>query len=179
MTHARLSFVPFLVLILALPGGCASAPPAPAPAPAAPAVKGEPPPPRVSLICSEGTKAARFEELGVPREDLPTAVALSGETTYVLFEPGRLMRITFKEGKIQSQMALSKPGEIWSAMDVDPADGSLWLVSERDLALRNIAPDWQTRTVKLQKVEGSGGFSSVLAAPDALYVTPTRSRRAC
>jgi hypothetical protein len=159
-----------LVLIVLL-GGCASAPP-PAPAAAAPPVKGNPPP-RVSLICHEGTTAARFDELGVPHGEHPEGLVLSGDTTYVLFRPGRLMRLTRKDGKIQAQMALSKPGETWSAMDVDPVDGSLWLVSERDLALRNIAPDWKTKTVKLQKVEGDGGFSRVLAAPDALYVTPT------
>jgi hypothetical protein len=170
--RSRLSLVPVLPVVLAVFAGCASAPAAPTPA-AAPAVKAEPAPPRVSLICHDGTTAARFEEMGVPSGELPRGVVLSGETTYVLFSPGRLMRLTRKDGKFQAQMALSKPGETWAAMDVDPVDGSLWLVSERDLALRNIAPDWKTKTVKLQKVEGDGGFSRVLAAPDALYVTPT------
>jgi len=162
--------IPVALVLIAMLGACASAPP-PAPAPAAPA--GEPPLPHVSLICHPGTTAARFEELGVPQGEFPQGLALSGDTTYVLFRPGRLMRLTRKEGKLQAQMALSKPGETWSSMDVDPVDGSLWLVSERDLALRNIASDWKTKTVKLQKVEGDGGFSRVLAAPDALYVTPT------
>jgi len=171
--HARLCLVPVVLIFIVLPGGCASAPP-PAPAPAAaPVVKGVSPPPRVSLLCHQGTTAARFEELGVPHGEAPQGVVLSGDTTYVLFRPGRLMRLTRKEGKIQAQMALSKPGETWSAMDVDPVDGSLWLVSVRDLALRNISSDWKTKTVKLQKVEGDGGFLRVLAAPDALYVTPT------
>jgi hypothetical protein len=134
--------------------------------------------PRVSLICHEGTTAARFDEMGVPGGEFPRAVALSGETTYVLFAPGRLMRITRKEGAIQAQMAISKAGETWSAMDVDPADGSLWLVSEHELALQNISPDWKAKTFKLQKVEGNGGFSSVLVAPDALYVTPTSAEKA-
>ncbi len=169
--------IPVALVLLVLLGGCAAAPP-PAPAPAAaPAVKGEPPPPRVSLLCHEGTTAARFAELGVPGGESPQGLVLSGDTAYVLFSPGRLMRLTRKEGKLQSQMALSKPGETWSAMDVDPVDGSLWLVSQRDLALRNIAPDWKTKTVKLQKVEGDGGFSRVLAAPDALYVTPTNAEK--
>jgi len=172
-SRARLSFVLGALAVMALLGGCASAPP-PAPAPAAaPPVKGEPPPSRVSLICHEGTTAARFDQLGVPDGEYPQGVVLSGDTTYVLFRPGRLMRLARKDGKIQAQMALSKPGETWSAMDVDPADGSVWLVSESDLALRNISPDWKTKTVKLRKVEGDGGFSRVLAAPDALYVTPT------
>jgi hypothetical protein len=158
-------------------GGCASAP-ASAPAPAVtPAAQQEPPLPRVSLLCHEGTTAARFEDLGVPREETPSAVVISGEITYVLFQPGRLLRITRKEGKIQSEMALSKPGETWAAMDVDPVDGSLWLVSTQDLALRQITPDWKTKTVKLQKVEGSGGFSRVLAATDALYVMPTSAEK--
>ena len=172
--------VAVIVVLSALLSGCASAPPAPptrASAPAAAPVPKQELPPRVSLICHEGTTAARFEQLGVPKGESPRGVVISGDTTYVLFEPGRLMRITRKEGKIQAQMALSKPGETWSAMDVDPVDGSLWLVSASDLALRNIAPDWKTKTVKLQKVEGNGGFSGVLAAPDALYVTPTSAEK--
>jgi len=169
LSHARFLPAGLAGLILCL--GCASAPAPAKPEPAAPSAA--PPPPRVSLICHEGTTAARFTELGVPKGEYPEAAAISGDLTYVLFRPGRLLRIKRKEGKIQAEMALSKPGETWANLDVDPVDGSLWLVSDQDLALRQITPDWKTKTVKLQKVEGSGGFSRILAAPDALYVTPS------
>lgn len=168
--------VPVVPIVILLLGGCASAPPAATPiVPVTSTSAPKPPPPRVSLICHPGTTAARFDEMGVPGGEIPLDVALSGEATYVLFAPGRVLRITRKEGKFQAQMALGKPGETWSSLTIDPADGSLWLVSESDLALRNISPSWKTKTVKLQKVEGDGGFSRILAAPDALYVTPTSS----
>jgi hypothetical protein len=178
LSLTRLSLTGLAGLILCL--GCASAPAPAKPEPAAsPAASAAPPPlPRVSLICHDGTTAARFAELGVPQGEFPEAAAISGDLTYVLFRPGRLLRITRKEGKIQAEMALSKPGETWANLDVDPVDGSLWLVSEQDLALRKITPDWKTKTVKLQNVQGSGGFSRVLAAPDALYVTPSCAEKA-
>lgn len=162
-------FAPVLLLLAA----CASAPaPAPAPVASAPSPAGEKPVPRLSLICHEKATAARFDEMGVPRGERPVAVALAKDATYVLFEPARLLRITRKDGKLQAEMALGKSGESWTALDVDPADGSVW-VAANDFVLRRITPDWKVQSVKLQKVEGSGGFNRLLVAGDALYAEPT------
>lgn len=154
-----------------LAAGCASAP-APAPAPR-PAVKGaaEPEPRRVSLICQGQAAAARFEELGVPKGESVSAVALGKDAAYVLFRPARLLRVTRKEGKIQAEMALGKPGETWTAMDVDPLDGAVWLSSDQ-LSLLRISPAWKARAVKIQNVQGTGGFQRLRVAPDAIYAAP-------
>jgi hypothetical protein len=158
-----------LSLTLALAAGCASAP-ASAPK-AAPVVVVQPGPPRISLICQAKAAAARFEELGVPKGEKPVEVALGKDAVYVLFRPARLLRITHKEGKMQAETAIGKPGEIWTAMDVDPLDGSVWLASDR-LSLLRISPEWKTRTVKIQRAQGSGGFQRLLVAPDAIYAAP-------
>lgn len=170
-TRAILRSLPVLLLLSA----CATAP-APSPAPAPAAAKNETP--RVSLICHADAVAARFQELGVPREDTPTDVAISGDQVYVLFEPARLLRIARKEGKIQGEMTLGRPGETWTSMDVDPADGSLWLTSDQDLSLLRITPAWKAERVQLKKVEGAGGFQRIRVAKDAIYALPTCAEEA-
>jgi|CXWL01.1.fsa_nt_gi hypothetical protein len=145
---------------LGLLSACASAPP--------PATL-----PRVSLVCHPAAIAARFSAFGIPEGEIPRAVALSGEGTYVLFAPNRLLLVKRPGAQMQAEMTLGKPGETWAAMDVDPVDGALWVVSSDDLALRRVAPGWQVETVGLAGVEGEGGFSQVRVAADAIYVTPT------
>jgi hypothetical protein len=58
-------------------------------------------------------------------------------------------------------------------MDVDPVDGSVWVTSEQQLALQKLEPNWRTTTVKVQNVEGSGGFYELKVAQDAVYARPT------
>jgi len=159
-----------LSVVLALTAGCASAPAA---KPAATAVVEEPAPPRVTLICHDKAVAARFDQLGVTEREQPIAVALSKDTAYVLFQPARLLRVTRKEGKIQSETALGKQGETWTALDVDPLDGSVWLATDH-LTLLRISPEWKSRSVKIQsKVEGTGSFQRLRVAPDAIYAAPS------
>jgi hypothetical protein len=165
-----------LSLAFVLAAGCASAPAAPRASTAAisasaGAPAAEPEPVRVSLICQERAAAARFDQLGVPKGEEAVAVALGKDAAYVLFRPARLLRVTRKEGKIEAEMALGKPGETWTAMDVDPLDGSVWLSSDQ-LSLLRISPEWKTRVVKIQKAQGAGGFQRLRVAPDAIYAKP-------
>lgn len=160
-----LRFVSLLVLLSA----CATAP---APAPAAARKPARPSaPPRVSLICNGQAIAARFDDLGVPKGEEPLAVALGKDVAYVLFKPARLLRVTRKEGKVQAEMALGKPEESWTALAVDPLDGAVWLASDH-LSLLRISPEWKSRAVKVQKVQGNGSFQRLVLAPDAIYAAP-------
>jgi hypothetical protein len=158
-----------LAAALVLVTACASAPAAsPKAVSAAPA---EPPLTRVSLICQDKAAAVRFDQLGVPKGEPLVQVALGKDAAYVLFRPARLLRITRKEGKVQAEMALGKPGETWTSMDVDPLDGSVWLASDH-LSFLRISPEWKSRAVKIQKVQGTGNFQRLRVAPDAIYAAP-------
>jgi hypothetical protein len=148
---------------------CASAPSS-TPVPS-PGLSQGPEPKRVSLVCHPDSTAIRFDQMGVPKEERPRAVALHGEMAYVLFEPGRIARITRKEGKAQLEMSLAPPGETWTAMTVDPADGSVWVSSDH-FVLRRFDRDWNARQVKIKRVEGTGGFQTLAVAPDAIYAEP-------
>ncbi len=170
------SFRPYLAAALLLCAACASAPP-PAPKPAAPApvqVKAAEPQ-KFALLCSDKARAAVFDQIGVPSNERPVGVALAGQSVLVLFEPARLLRLTRQGDKVDVEMTVGDSDERWVAFDLDPVDGSIWVVSDRRLPLLHILPGWRRETVRLQKVEGEGGFGRVLAAEDALYLTPTSS----
>jgi hypothetical protein len=158
------SLAPVLLLLSA----CASAPAsAPAPAPVAKAPEAK----RVSLICHDQSTAIRFDEIGVPQGEWPQAVAVEGDNTYILFRPGRLVRLTRREGKAQVQMSLAPPDKKWTAMAVDPTDGAVWVTTE-EFELLRFDRDWKTRKVRIKRVVGTGGFESLLVAPDAIYARP-------
>jgi hypothetical protein len=160
-------FSPVLVLPVLLCTACATAPSSAPQRAAAPDAT-----PRVSLICHGKARAASFEKLGVPPEERPIAVAMGGGAVYVLFAPARLLRVTEEGGKLQTEMALGRSGETWTALDVDPVDGSAWLAGD-NLSLVQVSPAWKLRSVKLQKVEGPGAFERLLVAPDAIYAMPS------
>ena len=162
--------------VLLLLSACASSPSAPVPSTASasgrsPAVAAEPEPRCVSLVCHEKSTALRFGEMGIPQDERPKAVALHGDAAYVLFEPGRLARITRKDGKAQLEMSLAPPGDTWTAMAVDPTDGSVWVSNDRFTLIR-FDRDWNTRSVKIKRVEGTGGFESLQVTADAIYAEP-------
>jgi hypothetical protein len=148
---------------------CASSPGAapavPAPAPAEPATS--------NVICHPGAKQAVFTELGVPGEETPVDVAIAEPYVYVLFQPARLLRLKLPsqgEGGLQVQMQLGRD-EIWSSMDVDPRDGSLWIAGNH-FVLRHFTPQGGASTVPLQRVAGDGGFNRLMVAADAIYAAP-------
>jgi hypothetical protein len=161
--RALASLTPLILLLSA----CASAPAPSAPAPTAT----EPEPKTVSLVCHDKSTAIRFADIGVPEGERALAVAVQGDNAYVLFRPGRLVRLTRREGRAQVEMSLAPPGEKWTSMAVDPTDGSLWISSDH-FALRRFDRDWNAKGVQLKRVVGTGGFASFLVAPDAIYARP-------
>jgi hypothetical protein len=154
--------------VLLLLSACASSP-SPAPSPAAAAAGKEPK--RVSLVCHDKSTALRFDQIGVPMGERAQQVAVHGDETYILFRPGRLVRLRQQEGKARVEMSLAPAGETWTALGVDPADGSVWVASE-SFTLYRFDRDWKMKKVPIQRVAGSGGFSTLLVAPDALYARP-------
>jgi len=65
------------------------------------------------------------------------------------------------------------PDARWAALDVDPRDGSLWVVSMERLELIHILPAGKSQVVKIPRLEGEGGFRDVLVDDEAVYVVPT------
>ena len=155
-----------LPLILA---ACSSAP-APAPAAAPPAAKPDEPQ-RVSLLCHEGARAALFDKMGVPAGERPKQVALGPEHVWVRFESGRLLRLTLGGAKVDVEMRLPEPGERWTAMDVDPADGSIWLASDQ-LRLVSITPAGVVSRIPLQGITGTSDFRDLRVEGDTVWAVP-------
>jgi hypothetical protein len=157
ISFTRLAAV-LLPLILA---ACSSAP--------APAKPDEPQ--RVSLLCHEGARAALFDKMGVPAGERPDQVALGPEHVWVRFESGRLLRLTLAGAKVDVEMRLPEPGERWTAMDVDPADGSIWLASDQ-LRLVRITPAGVSSRIPLQGITGTSDFRDLRVKGDTVWAVP-------
>lgn len=176
---------PSVVAALLL-ASCATAPPPPAspPAPPRPLPVLQPASPTAlvapdpaGLFCGHGVTHLPFKSLRLPAEEEPVDVALTPRYVWVLFQPARLLRIERTGGDPaggapQVEMKLGAPGEVWTGIDADPLDGSVWVVTE-EFVFHAISPDLRMTTVPLQrKVRGKSGFARLLVAPDALYAAP-------
>lgn len=136
-----------------------------------------PPKPATKLskvLCHEKAAGIELAKLGIPDDERPVDVALAKDYVYVLLQPARLARITRGGGQMEVTMKLGAPGETWTAIDVDPTDGSVWIATE-EFVLRRITPTFALSSVRLQRVEGTGGFLDLAVARDAIYATPTCS----
>jgi len=173
-----------LLLLLA---ACATAPAPPAAPPPSPprALALRPPasptaltaPEPAALFCGRGAVHVSLKALNLPPEEEPVDVALTPHYVWVLYQPDRLLRFdrTVGEGRSEPPPMAAKlgpPGEVWTGIDADPVDGSVWAVTE-EFVFHDISPDLRMTTVPLQrKVRGKSGFARLLAAPDALYAAP-------
>jgi len=170
--------------LLAVLSACATAPPPqPAPPPPRPLPIRQPPSPTalvppepIGLFCGHGATPVAFRPLNLPKEEEPVDVALTPRYVWVLFQPARLLRFdrtgTPAGEPPHMEMKLGPPGEVWTGIDADPVDGSIWVVTE-EFVFHAISPDLQMTTVPLQrKVRGKSGFARLLVAPDALYAAP-------
>lgn len=156
---------------------CASAPPTAGPASAA---KTDSPTPKaleartVNLLCHEGARALRFDKAGVPSGERPVDVALNRGSIWVLFNSGRVLQLSRGGERLDVQMHfLPSQGDV-GAIAVDPADDSVWVVSQASLDLYRFTPEGQMSTVKLKrKVEGAGGFAGLILTRESIYAQPT------
>jgi hypothetical protein len=158
-----------LLLALSL-SACASAPPATPPPKPAPAPAQFP---TIDLLCSEGARYVSFDKLSVPGRESPVDVALTHGSIWVLF-PQRLVQIGRGGDHVSVRTQLAPSEDAWAKLDVDPVDESVWVASQSRPVLFKITPDGKTMSiVKLPKIEGKGGFSSLVVARDAIYAQPT------
>ncbi|HEX2252161.1 MAG TPA: hypothetical protein VHQ65_02710 [Thermoanaerobaculia bacterium] len=173
--HPLLAALPAAVLLAA----CASAPPAagtaPAPSPPSPPAPAAAPPEDARLLCREGYRALSWPSLGLPRFTDALDVALAEDTVWVLVAPAILVRVPRDEESEEKPTFVSSPDpEIrWTGVDVDPADGSLWLSKAGSYELVHLDAAGKAVAVPLTRVTGDGGLAGVLAGPAALHATPT------
>jgi hypothetical protein len=167
----------YLVILLLL-AACATVPvpvPAPAPRPLPVSKPGSPAPltPKLlELFCSATATDVGFKGLNVPPVEEPVDVAITPRFVWVLFQPARLLRFDRAAGPVHVETRLGPPAEVWTGIDADPVDGSIWVVSQ-EFVFHQVSPDLRMTTVPLQrKVRGKSGFARLLAAPDALYAAP-------
>ena len=160
-------------------------PPAAPPPPAEPAV---PPTPVSQQIC--GVQAGHtidLAELSLPDGSRPLGLALAEDTVWLLFEPALLVGVprdteapepvAIPEFGAVEEMADLIPGPAgaaWSALAVDPWDGSVWLVSETVSGLWRKRPGRRPESVRLQGTPAlrQGGFRDVLAGRGSVWLAP-------
>lgn len=162
-----------VVLVLSL-ASCASAPPPASPASAPKEAAVEKAPPSVNLLCHEGAKALHFDKIGVPSGERPADVALTRGSIWVLFAQGRLLRLSRGGDSMSVHTHVLPGGEGWSRLAVDPMDESVWAVSQDHFNLYRVSAQGQVSVIRLQrKIEGTGGFYSLVVGRDAIYAQPT------
>lgn len=171
---SRSTLMPLAVLGIALSFvSCASAPPKAASKPMAEAVA-EKAPPSINLLCHEGARAVLFDKIGVPSGERPADVALTQGSVWVLFAQGRLLQLSRGGDSLSVHTHLLPAGEGWSRLAVDPVDESVWAVSQDHFNLYRVSAQGQVSVIRLQrKIEGTGGFYSLVMDRDAIYAQPT------
>lgn len=172
-------------MILALLAGCASpAPPAArslppatasAPAPAQGAKAAEP---TVSLVCDQAARRIPFPSIGIPLYTSLLDMALTPDSVWLLADQHHIMEVGRNPDRPTFRTIVGKDHANWDALDVDPVDGSLWIVSLLRLELIHLIPDGKSTIVRIPHLEGEGGFREVMVDEEAVYVVPTCAEHA-
>lgn len=129
--------------------------------------------PDAAWVCGAGARTLAWSELGVPERARPIDLALGPDAVWVLFEPTFLLRVARAAGAGDEPTFTSpaQEGETWSAVDVDPSDGSVWLARRDAYEILRLF-DGGARRVRLDRVTGAGGLVELVAAGEALHTTP-------
>lgn len=166
VTFSMSRTAPWTVLFLMLGGCAAPAPERPQPrAAAGPLFQSQP------FLCHPDVRRTSWAALQVPAALRPVDVALAGDKVHLLFDPPFVLTLP-RQG--DGQPRIIKPaGEFaWSALDVDPVDGSLWVASNNAYQLVHLDPQGTARAIPLIGVSGEGGLREVRLGRDFLYAVP-------
>ncbi len=176
------------LLVVALAGCATPAPPVATPTPPAPPVRRQaphpppaevqPPGPTIELLCQETVRKIPFEAIGIPRYSQILDIALTPNRVWLLVSPTHLVELWRDPADMKFRTVNGREDAAWGALDVDPLDGSLWIVSSVRLELIHIVPGGASRIVKIQRLEGQGGFRDVLVDESGVWVVPTCAENA-
>ncbi len=165
--RARSTRPSFSALLLAgslFAAGCASAPQAP-PAAAGPTLEAS------ARLCNEATRALFFDQAGVPASDEPVDLVLTPDAIWVLFEPARLLRVERGSGSTELRMLTGDAAEHWTALALDPLDGSLWIAAS-PFHLKHLTTQQSLETVRLPQILGEGSFTQLGLTRDEIWAHP-------
>src|ERR1043165_3587385 len=117
-------------------------PPVGRPAPPSPQpVEVQPPRPTIPLLCQETVPKSSVEAIGIPRYSQILDIALTPDRIWLLVSPPHLVEVWRDPADRKFRTVNGKEDAAWGALDVDPVDGSLWIVSSVRLELIHIVPD--------------------------------------
>lgn len=176
-----------LAICMAFAGCATPAPPppgtrpAPPPATARPEPKKKEPPapgPLISLLCDAGVRKIPFGSIGIPPHSSLLDIALTEDKVWLLVNQQQIVEVGRQPEQATFRTISAQEGASWDAMDVDPLDGSLWIVSLTRLELIHLIPDGRSEVVRIPKLEGEGGFRDVLVDEEGVYVVPTCAEHA-
>jgi hypothetical protein len=147
-------------------------------APPPPPAEAQPPGPTVELLCDETARQIPFGGIGIPRFTKILDVALTPDRAWLLVSPTHLVELWRDPAETRYRAVTGKEDAAWGALDVDPLDGSLWIVSSVRLELIHVVPDGASRTLKIARLEGQGGFHDILVEESGIWVVPTCAEHA-
>jgi hypothetical protein len=157
--------------VLSTLAGCAS--PAPARPAAAPTTAKavlapqEPEGPRVSLVCAPEARRISFSAIGVEPYTRLLDMALSPDRAWLLVDQSHVVEVGRTAEGATFRTIAGSPDARWAALDVDPRDGSLWVVSMERLELIHLIPGAKSRIVSIPRIECEGGFRYLLVDAQA------------
>jgi hypothetical protein len=131
------------------------------------------PGPMTQLLCEETARKIPFAGIGIPRFTKVLDVALAPDRAWLLVSPTHLVELWRDPNETKFRAVTGKEDAAWGALDVDPLDGSLWIVSSVRLELIHIVPDGASRILKISRLEGQGGFRDILVEESGIWVVPT------
>jgi hypothetical protein len=116
--------------------------------------------------------------MGIPLYTSLLDMALTPERVWLLVDQHHIIEVGRNPDKPTFRTITGKEDATWDALDVDPVDGSLWIVSFLRLELIHLIPDGKSTIVRIPRLEGQGGFREVMVDEEAVYVVPTCAEHA-
>jgi hypothetical protein len=132
----------------------------------------------VSLVCDPAVRKIPFPSMGIPLYTHLLDIALTPDRVWLLVDQHHIVEVGRNPEQPTFRTIVGKEDATWDALDVDPVDGSLWIVSFLRLELIHLIPDGKSTIVRIPRLEGQGGFREVMVDEEAVYVVPTCAEHA-
>jgi hypothetical protein len=129
-------------------------------------------------LCAPAARRIPFEAIGIAPHSQLFDIALSADRVWLLVDFNHLIELWRNSEERLFRRVEGREEAYWEALDVDPVDGSLWIVSTLRLELIHLVPDGRSHVVQIPRLEGEGGFRDVLVEESGIWVVPTCAQHA-